>query len=214
MSAQPKIIKHLWFDINGTLALYTDEFNAAHDELRYSTYAEITGRQLDTALKAEFEKLYEEQGSNSMVFRSLGLSGDFWMNRFNRLEENFVYQPTPEIYQTLKKIKDILPISIFTNNSLVGTSKILDEINVDRDWFTFIITGDEVHERKPDLHGYRLAVEKSKLSAEQNMYIGDRVNADIRPAKTVGMQTGLVYSQSDEADYCFDTFDKILTLFS
>jgi FMN phosphatase YigB (HAD superfamily) len=213
MLVKAKTINHVWFDVNGTLALYTDEYNAAHDKLRYETYAEATGRQVDSDLKTEFEKLYEKQGSNSMVFRSLGFPSDYWMKRFNQLEENFMYESLPEICHTLEKLKDIVPISIFTNNSLAGTSKILAEINVNRNWFTHLVTGDEVSERKPSLYGYKLAVEKSKLPAEENMYVGDRVNADIRPAKAVGMQTCLVYSQSDEADYCFDRFDKILSLF-
>lgn len=213
MPEKQSTIKHIWFDVNGTLCLYTPEYNAAHDKLRYETYAEALGREPSAELNEEYERLYDEHGSNSMVFRSLGLPSDFWMKRFNRLEENFAYTPTPEIFQTLEKLKGIVPISIFTNNSQAGTSKILREINVDETWFTFILTGDEVPERKPDLHGYKLAVEKSKLPANQNLYVGDRVNADIRPANETGMQTCLVYSKSDEANFCFDRFDKLLGLF-
>ncbi len=136
------------------------------------------------------------------------------MQRFNKLEEGFAYTPIPEIYETLDKLKGILPISIFTNNSKVGTAKILKEIDVNEEWFTHIITGDEVSERKPNLHGFKLAVERSGIPAEQNLYIGDRVGADIKPAKEVGMQAGLVYSQSDEADFSFDKFEQILSLIS
>jgi HAD superfamily hydrolase (TIGR01549 family) len=210
----PKEIKYVWFDVNGTLALYTDEYNAAHDELRYETYAEVTGRRVDAELKRDYENLYHEQGSNSMVFRSLGQPSGFWMKRFNKLEEGFAYSPIPDIYETLGKLKDIVPISIFTNNSLRGTLKILDEINVEKAWFTHIVTGDEVHERKPDLQGYRLSVERSGIPAGENLYVGDRVKADVLPAKSVGMQTCLVYSKSAEADYCFDNFRQILSLFS
>lgn len=86
-------------------------------------------------------------------------------------------------------------------------------INVNEDWFTYVITGDEVSERKPDLHGFRLAAEKSNLPAHQILYVGDRVDADIRPAKEVGMQTCLVYSHSDVADYSFERFEEILSIF-
>ena len=44
-------------------------------------------------------------------------------------------------------------------------------------------------------------------------HVGDRLKADVRPAKAVGMQTCLMYSKSDEADYCFEEFDKLLSLF-
>ena len=33
-------IKHIWFDLDGTLTIHTPEFHKAHNELRYKTYAE------------------------------------------------------------------------------------------------------------------------------------------------------------------------------
>ena len=213
MSTDKKAIQHVWFDLNGTLALYTPEYSAAHDRLRYETYAELTGRKVDDELKAEYEQLYREHSSNAKVFKLLGQSDDFWIHRFNKLEDGFVYQAFPEIYGTLEKIKDIVPISIFTNNSRTGVSKVLREIQAPEQWFTHIITGDDVLERKPDLHGYKLAVEKSQLPASQLLYVGDRVGADIIPAKKVGMQTCLMYDKAPEADYCFEKFQDLLTLF-
>lgn len=205
-------IQHVWFDLNGTLALYTPEYNNAHDQLRYETYAKIKDCAVDDDLKLEYEQLYQLHSSNTKVFKSLGMSDDFWMERFNQLEEDFVYDALPEIYETLEKLKNIVPISIFTNNSKKGLSKILKEINVKEEWFTYIITGDEVLERKPDLHGYRLAVEKSGLPADQILYVGDRVGADIIPAKSVGMKTCLIYSKSDEADFCVNTLKELLSI--
>jgi HAD superfamily hydrolase (TIGR01549 family) len=207
-------IKHIWFDVNGTLALFNEDFNKAHDQLRYQAYAEAVGRNVDEKLKVEFEELYSRLGSNSMAFRSLGLPSDYWMNRFNILEERFPYEAKPDVYETIGKLKDLVPISIFTNNSLKGTEKIIEEIKLKREWFTDIISGDDVAERKPALHGYQLAVEKSNLPATQLLYVGDRVNTDIKPAKTVGMQTCLVYSKSDEADYSFGKLSELLNLFN
>jgi putative hydrolase of the HAD superfamily len=214
MSQKRKEIKHVWFDLDGTLSVHTPEFHQAHDQLRYKTYAEATGRPLTAEIGREYERVYKEKGTNSAVFRSLGLPTDYWMSRFNTLDKNDYYRPIPEIFETLEKLKEIVPISLFTNDSAVGTAKTLKVINVNVKWFTYLITGDEVPERKPDLHGFQLAVEKSKLPAEQILYVGDRVNADVRPAKSVGMQTCLVYSHSDEADYSCDKFEQILTLFS
>lgn len=208
-----KSIKHIWFDLDGTLSIHTPEFHEAHNRLRYKTYAEVIGKPLTDEIADEYEQLYKKLGTNSAVFRSLGFPTDYWMKRFNTLDKNDYYRPISDIYETLDKLKEIVPISLFTNDSSNGTEKTLKVINVKKGWFTHIITGDEVPERKPDLHGFRLAVEKSKLSANDILYVGDRVNADIKPAKQVGMQAGLIYSQSPEADYCFSSMTEILDLF-
>ncbi len=161
-----------------------------------------------------FEEKYKQRGTNSAVFRSLGLSSDYWMTRFNTLDKNDYYKPILAIYETLKKLKDRLPISLFTNDSAVGVPKTLQVINVQPAWFTYVINGDEVKERKPHLEGFRLMVEKSKLPADELLYVGDRVDADVKPAKEVGMQTCLVYSESKVADYSLLRFEDLLKLVS
>lgn len=50
--------------------------------------------------------------------------------------------------------------------------------------------------------------------AGEILYVGDHVGKDIRPAKAVGLQTGLMWSQSNEADYSFDRFEDVLALFT
>jgi HAD superfamily hydrolase (TIGR01549 family) len=214
MAQSRKEIKHVWFDLNETLAVRGPEFHAAHDKLRHHTYAKATGKDVTPELKAEFEALYKEHGTNSATFRSLGLPSGYWIRHSNALDEQHTYTAMPEIYQTFERLKDIVPISLFTNNTPSGVAKTLRGINVQEAWFTHIITGDDVPERKPNLHGFRLMIEKSRLPADQLLYVGDRVKADILPAKAVGMQTCLVYAYSDEADYSFEKFEQILTLFA
>lgn len=214
MTTDKNDIKHVWFDLDGTLSIHTPEFHEAHDKLRYETFAKAKNQPLTDALKQEYDQLYKELGTNSAVFRSLGLPSDYWMSHFNTLDKSVYYRPIPKIFGTLKRLKEIIPISLFTNDSRSGTEKTLRVINVEEAWFAHIITGDEVPERKPNLHGFRFMVEKSNLPASQLLYVGDRVTADIVPAKTVGMQTCLVYNESTKADYCFDKFERILTLFS
>ena len=68
-------------------------------------------------------------------------------------------------------------------------------------------------ERKPALDGFHAMVERSRLSAGQLLYVGDRIDADIKPAKQVGIQTCLVWSESPEADYSFKHFEDLLTIF-
>jgi putative hydrolase of the HAD superfamily len=207
------MIKHVWFDLEGTLTIRSDEFNEAHNQLRYKTYAEVVGKPLTDELKKEFEELYSKHGSNSSVFRSLGYSSAFWQKRFNKLDKAKYYKPMKTIYTTLEKLKEKVLISIFTNLKPDEVQSTLNIIKVNKSWFKFIISGDDVKERKPALDGFHLMIKKSGLPPEEILYVGDRVKVDVIPAKKVGMKTCLVWNKSEEADYSFENFEDILSLF-
>lgn len=206
-------IKHVWFDMDGTLTVHTEEFDKVHNDLRYKTYASVVEREVDDALIDEYEALYKKCGSNSAVFTSLGKPSDFWMQYFDQIDQNKYYEPIPDIYQTLDKLRQIVPISLFTNARLANAEKTLSVVNVSADWFTHILSGDDVANRKPALDEFHLMIEKSGIPAEQILYVGDRVDVDIKPAKAVGMLSYLVYSQSDDADFASKSFGGILELF-
>lgn len=206
-------IKHIWFDLEGTLIVNSPEFQREHDVLLYATYAKAIKKPLTDALKQEFDRLYQQYGTNSAVFRSLGLPSDYWSSHFMQLDSKGLDRPNPNISDTLEKLQRIIPISLFTNSKHERIEKSLPRNGMKLDWFTYIISGDDIKERKPELDGFYLILKKSQIAPEEILYIGDRVKADIRPAKKVGMQTGLVWSKSDEADYSFEKFEDILTLF-
>jgi len=208
-----KDIKHIWFDLDGTLTIHTPEFHKAHNELRYKTYAEVVKKPITKELELEYENLYKKFGSNSAVFRSLGLPSDYWQKYFNTLDEVKFYKPEPQVYETLQKLKEIIPISIFTNVKPEKNLRTLTAIGVKLEWFTYILTGDDIKERKPALDGFHAMIEKSKLLPEQILYVGDRIDVDIKPAKLAGMKTCLLWKKSDEADYSFDNFEDILGIF-
>ena len=70
-----------------------------------------------------------------------------------------------------------------------------------------------VKKPKPDPEGFYKIIELTGLPSVEVIYIGDNVYKDLRPAKTAGLTTGLVWSESLEADYSFKNFDDILKVF-
>ncbi len=205
-------IKHVWFDLEGTLTVLTHDFHKSHDKLRYETYSEATNRPVSAELIDEFEALYVREGSNSAVFRSLGLPSDYWMQHRGKLDPAHSYEPVQVVTDTLIKLRDSVPISLFTNFKLDITIRTLKTIGIDKQGFAHIITGDDVRERKPALDGFYQMIERSKLPADQILYVGDRVEVDIKPAKSLGIQTCIVWSESTEADFSFVQFQDLLTL--
>jgi len=202
----------MWFDLEGTLTIHTPEYHEVHDQLRHETYAQAVNKPVTEELKQEFADLYERHGSNSAIFTSLGLPSDHWQKASETIDAERYFKPEPHIFQTLAQLHTKVPISIFTNRKkqrIIDTFKL---INIDPTWFTHILGGDDVLNRKPALDGFYAMIEKSQLPPEQILYVGDRVDVDIKPAKKVGIQTCLVWSKSEEADYSFEHFEDLLSL--
>jgi HAD superfamily hydrolase (TIGR01549 family) len=209
-----KPIHHVWFDLGETINIHSPEFTKVRDDLKAKLYAELVNKPVSQQLEEEYRELYKKYGSNSSVFAELGKPSDFWQAHFSQIDKTKFYKPDSRVYGTLKKLKTIVSISLFSNIKPDEIIRTLGLIKVDPAWFTFIISGDEVGKRKPDPEGFHKIIAKSNLPPEEILYVGDRVNVDIKPAKALGMQTCLVWANSKEADYSCDSFEKILTIFA
>jgi HAD superfamily hydrolase (TIGR01549 family) len=203
------MIKHVWFDVANTLYPETPEFNLVHDQLRYDTYAALVGQEDANRAKTEYEELYAKHGSNSAVFTSLGKPSDYWQRVYEGMDTSQLIKPDPEVVGTLETIKAIVPISVYTNLRLTKTEEVLAQVGIPLNYFTHVLTGDDIAARKPALDGFHKMVELTNLPAAEIMYIGDRVKVDIEPAKKIGMVTCLLWDQSALADYCATSFAKL-----
>jgi len=134
------------------------------------------------------------------------------MQYFDQIDQGRYYEPVPEIYNTLDILRDSVKISLFTNAKLENTLRTLEVINIDSNWFTHVISGDDIKARKPALDGFHRVIEKSGIPAKNILYVGDRVDVDILPANQLDLQTCLVYGRSSEANYSFFKFDELLSL--
>ena len=209
------MIKHIWFDMSGTL---TELDPVAHDKLRYGIYAKLTGKTLDKNLIVEYQELLERHGSNAAIFKSLGQGADFWGKTIESadipnlpLTPNLYFVKDPTVPEVLDQLKNVIPISLFTN---IKTSKVLKSVGINPSWFTYIIQAGDVAEPKPAPEGFKKIIELTKLPVAEVLYVGDDVVKDIRPAKLEGLKTGLMWKQSREADYNFSSMTDILSLFS
>lgn len=202
-------IKHILFDFSETIAFLKKE---RHDRLRYETYAQVIGKPVTEELVAEYENLYKKfNHSNAAIFRSLGQTSNYWSERVNSVEPSELYELADEnVPRVLQKVKEIVPISVFSNIQL---GKILAALNINPDWFTHVISAGMVEEPKPALDGFYKMVELSGIPAQEILYIGDDIGKDVKPAKQVGGQAGLMWKKSDEADYSFENFSEILEIF-
>jgi len=206
------MIKHVWFDMAGTLYHETPEFEAEHNRVRYTTYAEVTGITDMAQAEREYEALQKQYGSNSAVFTSLGKPSDFWQIAFDNVDLSTLLKPDPEITATLEALAGKLPISLFTNLKRTKIEPVLRLLDIDPALFTHSISGDDLVHRKPHPEGYCKVVELSGLPANQLLYVGDKVDKDVLPAKAEGIQTCLLWQNSPEATYSALRFKDLLEI--
>ena len=195
--------------MGGTLYRETPAFNEIHDKLRYETYAAITGAPLAEA-EARYQELYARYGSNSAVFTSLGKPSDFWQRTFDNMDLAAVLEPDLTVTQTITELSKYVPVSLFTNFKKDKIEAVLKLLNISQGIFTFELSGDDITKRKPDLEGFEKMVGLSNLSPHELLYVGDRIDVDIKPAKAVGMKTALLWQTSAEADYSALDFTGLL----
>lgn len=201
------MIKHIWFDFAGTLAILDKQM---HDELRYRVYAEVVKKPLNQDLIEEYNEKYKKYHSNSAVFRNLGLPVSFWSGHVDSINPSIFYSLADKnIPEILLKLKKFVPISLLTN---VNTKRVFPVIGLKTEWFSHIIQAGMLKEPKPNPEGFRKIIELTKEFPENILYVGDSVGKDIKPAKAVGMQTCLLWSKSPEADYSATKFEELLNI--
>ncbi|MBA7476124.1 Phosphoglycolate phosphatase [subsurface metagenome] len=99
----------------------------------------------------------------------------------------------PTIKETLTALKNSgLKLGIVSNTFVNGSSleKHLQQIGI-LDFFTVRLYSYEFDFRKPDVRIFKAAAEKIGEVSENILYVGDRIDKDIRPALRSGMQAVL-----------------------
>jgi putative hydrolase of the HAD superfamily len=111
-----------------------------------------------------------------------------WYEPLSRLGEL-----EPNLEETLTALLDRgLKLGI-VSNTFVNRSSLerhLEQLGI-RDFFSLRLYSYEMGLRKPDLRIFRAAAEQIEEAPENILFVGDRVDKDIRPALTCGMRAAL-----------------------
>jgi HAD superfamily hydrolase (TIGR01549 family) len=85
---------------------------------------------------------------------------------------------------------------MLVNGSQESVNRGLTILGVDKGFFEEIVTSELVGETKPSLKGFTYIVGKTGLPASSHLMIGDREAVDLAPAKSMGIHTCLVWSDT------------------
>lgn len=182
-------ITHVFFDIGTTLVDETECYNHRICEVIAGT--DIT-----------FEQFVEKR----IFFQKQNLKGDLEAIKFFGLkktpwhrEDERLYPETEEILRYLRERGYI--IGVIANQGF-GTEKRLEAWGIWK-YFDSITASAEEGIAKPDPEMFLRALKRSGGLAENSVMIGDRLDNDIAPAKSLGMKT--VWIKQGFSVYCSPT---------
>ncbi|VUS95453.1 phosphoglycolate phosphatase [Klebsiella spallanzanii] len=112
-----------------------------------------------------------------------------------------------------------LPLALVTNKPTPFVAPILESLDIAK-YFSVVIGGDDVKNKKPHPDPLLLVAEKLGLAPAELLFVGDSRN-DIQAAKAAGCcSIGLTYGYNygepislSEPDYIFEQFNELLPAF-
>lgn len=140
--------------------------------------------------------LRKKQAAGKTVSKSVELLGLDRREFYGRLArevkiEEFV-SPNPRVVGMLKRLrKRGIKVVLHTNSGSELAKKTLNTLRVSHNCFDLLVTSDDT-EPKPSLAGYRFILSATRARAREAVYVGDRFEVEIEPAKRLGMRTILV----------------------
>jgi len=184
-------LKAVVFDIDGTL------YRSEEYEKHLSEAIELVLAEMLKVSPAEAgSRLLEKKRVVKTVSRSVELLGlnrhEFYRRLVKRVEVDKFICPRPEIAEMLRRLRGMgLKVVLHTNSGRPLAEKVLQTLKVDGTCFDFLLTSDEAAP-KPSPQGYLSIVERLGLEPRDILYVGDRLEVEVSPAKTLGMRTALV----------------------
>ena len=201
-------VRWVFFDIGSTLVDETAAYDHRIREMIVGTY--VTFGAFDNA-----RITFARQGldGNAAAIRYFGLRKTLWHSEDE--------EPFNDAEETLARLcRKGYRLGIIANQP-PGTAERLAAWGL-APFFDVLVSSAEMGIAKPDLAIFEKALKLSACAAEESVMVGDRLDNDMAPAKTVGMKTvwlkqGLAAYQNaelgrDVADYQIGTLSELLTI--
>ena len=204
------------FDLDGTLYKLTKEIN---DRIRNKIAERILERKpdLENILNARtfFESEYKRLHSGIRVMEEIGYKNAGFVMDGCLAEADIIdlLNEDNELRKVLDEIKENYITYLLTSNPELLSLDKLSALGIDENVFHLMTFSDTPRVgRKYDGTAFNYIVKETLVPPENHVYIGDRLNSDILPAKKIGMKTIAVGSEIPEADYSIKDIKEIRNL--
>ena len=184
-------IKAIIFDIDGTL-YYSADYLRHLTRAVIEALAELMKVDLREA-QIKFRSVKDQVNTISMGLKLLGIDRHvFYEVVVEKVEPCKYIKPRPELKELLSHLRARgIKVGCHTNSSRRLAEMVLRCLGLGLEDFDLVITCDDA-EPKPSEDGYLAAMEILGLRPDEILYVGDRWEVEVEPAKRLGMKTALV----------------------
>ncbi len=192
------VIKWVFFDV-GNVLLNDDALMAKRFEMLWRAVQGVDGEVGFAELLEQREQLIFEQ-RQSLYFERIGrryLADGQWeellSDYYAEMRENYLKYnpPTPGIEEVLKQLAGSFRLGVAANQPRQARDA-LERLGL-LSYFDVVVISGEVGLAKPDSRFFEYLLNEAGCEPQEAVYVGDRVDNDIAPAKSLGMKTILVH---------------------
>ena len=204
------MFKGIIFDIDGTLT--------STNELIFKSFNHIADKYLNRTFSNE--EIIAMFGPTEDVILEKWCGDNFESARKDYYEFYRSHHYMAELYPGIKELLDNLKrkkilLSIFTGKGREASLITLEELGI-KNYFTMIVTGDEVENHKPSPEGILQFIDRYKLKKDEVLMIGDSPG-DVKASKQAGIKIASALWDSYAAekvknlgsDYYFNTVEEL-----
>jgi len=180
------------FDLDNTLYKIPKGFDEAVIANIYKFYKGYFGLKDNGEVSKKIKEFRAEYGSNPRAFYCKGGLDAYFAGIFSSVEPAEYLKKDEGLAERLSKLK--MKKAIFTNGPDFFADKVMKALGISNA-VDYVQYGNKC-EPKPGLGGFRKIMEKFGAAPVQCVMVGDEEDADLAPARRLGMRTVLV-GQSD-----------------
>jgi len=200
-----KKIKVLVWDLDGTLYHGTSEIR---NEIHSNVIKLISKKKKVSLEKAEelFWKKYKKVGSSTKTMMQLGVDDKvIFSGKWYSEAQLKGIKKDEDLILMFKKLANYRHI-VNTNGIYSSSVEKLRKLGLALNTFEKIFTNADMFKvLKPDLLPFKEVLKYTGLEPQEHLFIGDRDETDLVPAKKLGMKTCMVWRQSEIADISLDS---------
>ena len=196
-------VRCVLFDLDGTL----------YDSPEYSVRleGEIVRFVSERLGLGEFEtktllnKRRKELGTLTRTIQSLGIDRNAFFDAMaERIDPSLYISRDPIVRSVIEALRERgFKVGLVSNSGRPLVKKILSAIGLEDNLFDTIVTSTEA-EPKPSPQPFQLATDKASCAPNEIAYVGDREEAEIRPANNFGLRTVLLNRDCTVLNTCAD----------
>ncbi|MEM3397649.1 MAG: HAD family hydrolase [Nitrososphaerota archaeon] len=199
------------FDVDGTM--YRSRRYEAH--LRESIHR-VLGELLGIDYLRAAEKLKAVKKKTKTVSLSVEMMGvdrrRFYDLLAERIDPSKYIKPRPEVKKLLQELKKAgIKIGCHTNSGRSLFLKVSEALGIHVSDFDVVVTSDDAPP-KPLKDGYILLSKLLGTPFNRILYVGDRWEVEVKPAKELGMITALVHSRNGEPDFYLSDITELFKI--